>query len=358
MNQRLIGIDVARALAIIGMIIVNFKMVFGSKGSVGLQSIVSVLDGKAAATFVVLAGIGIAFITNKALETNNTSLLKKRNLKIIKRAILLFIVGLSYLFIWPADILHFYGIYMLFTLLFIKKEPLFILKAALVIILLYPVFLICFNYETNWNFKTFEYANFWSIAGFIRNLFYNGFHPVMPWVAFMLIGLWFGRQDLNNTVFIKKSIIISLGVFLTFKILSMVFIALLSNGAPSTTLELSQVFGTSPMPPLPFYMITASSFALFIISLSLLISKKLQHNILIISLAKTGQLALSFYVAHVVIGMGLIDILHLKPLGEYSLVFSVVYGLIFSALCIIFAVLWLKHKTVGPLEWVMKKLTN
>jgi len=30
-KQRIIGIDVARALAVIGMIIVNFKVVFGER---------------------------------------------------------------------------------------------------------------------------------------------------------------------------------------------------------------------------------------------------------------------------------------------------------------------------------------
>jgi uncharacterized membrane protein YeiB len=32
MSKRIIGIDVARALAVIGMIIVNFKIVFGENG--------------------------------------------------------------------------------------------------------------------------------------------------------------------------------------------------------------------------------------------------------------------------------------------------------------------------------------
>lgn len=358
MNQRLIGIDVARALAIIGMIIVNFKIVFGSKGPEWLQTFISVLDGKAAATFVVLAGVGIAFITNKALKTNNDNELRKRKLKVVKRALLLFIIGLSYIFIWPADILHFYGIYMLITLFFIKKEPAFILIAALLLILAYPLLFISFSYDLFWDFKTFEYFNFWAINGFLRHLFYNGFHPVMPWVAFMLTGLWFGKQNLNNPVFIKRSIVISLGIFLLLKGLSASFIMLLSMEGSATTLELSQVFGTSPMPPLPFYMLTASSFAIFIISLCLFISKKLQNNTIIKALANMGQLALTFYVAHVVIGMGLIDVFSIKELGEFSLVFSVSYALIFSLSCIIFSVFWLKYKTVGPLEWVMKKLTN
>ena len=70
MNKRIIGIDVARALAVIGMIIVNFKTVFGSNGSEWLKSIVSIFDGKAAATFVVLAGVGLALMTNSAIRPN------------------------------------------------------------------------------------------------------------------------------------------------------------------------------------------------------------------------------------------------------------------------------------------------
>lgn len=358
MTQRLIGIDVARALAIIGMIIVNFKMVFGAKGANWLQTFISIFDGKAAATFVVLAGVGIAFMTNKAIKNNDDVALRKSRTKIIKRAILLFIIGLSYLFIWPADILHFYGIYMLLTLAFIKSSPTRILIIGILFILLYPLLMICFSYDANWNFKTFEYLDFWTVNGFFRNLFYNGFHPVIPWVSFMLIGLWFGRQDLNNSTFIKKTIGISFGIFLLFKSLSVLFITLLSNGDPSTTIEFSLIFGTSPMPPLPIYMLSGSSFAIFIISLCIFVSKKFKNHFIIKSLSKTGQLALSFYVAHVIIGMGLIELLGSELLGNYTLEFSVVYALIFSLGCILFAVFWLKYKTVGPLEWVMKKLTS
>lgn len=53
MKTRIIGIDVARALAIIGMIIVNFKIAFGENGLNWVKYFASVFDGKAAATFVV-----------------------------------------------------------------------------------------------------------------------------------------------------------------------------------------------------------------------------------------------------------------------------------------------------------------
>ena len=79
-----------------------------------IKSFASVFEGKAAATFVVLAGVGIALMTNSAIKENNQLKLKTAKIRIIKRALFLFIIGVSYIPIWPADILHFYGIYMVF----------------------------------------------------------------------------------------------------------------------------------------------------------------------------------------------------------------------------------------------------
>jgi uncharacterized membrane protein YeiB len=71
MNKRILGIDVARALAVIGMIIVNFKIVLGENGENWLKTFAHLFDGKAAATFVVLAGIGLALLTNSAVKNQN-----------------------------------------------------------------------------------------------------------------------------------------------------------------------------------------------------------------------------------------------------------------------------------------------
>jgi uncharacterized membrane protein YeiB len=109
MKKRIIGIDVARALAVIGMIIVNFKVVFGQHGDSWLKAFAQVFEGKAAATFVVLAGMGLAMMTQSAVQTNNLDKLNLARKRIIKRAIALFLIRLSYISIWPADILHFYG---------------------------------------------------------------------------------------------------------------------------------------------------------------------------------------------------------------------------------------------------------
>jgi uncharacterized membrane protein YeiB len=359
MKQRIIGIDIARAFAIIGMIIVNFKLVIGQQApSPWLQSLAHFFEGKAAATFVVLAGVGIAFMTNRAYVNQDYSALKTAYRKLSIRALLLCIIGLSYIPIWDADILHFYGIYMLITLFFINKSPKKALLAALCIILSFPVLLFSFDYGVGWDFNTMTYTDFWTLNGFIRNLFYNGFHPVWPWVAFMLIGLWFGRQNLHDLKFVKKATLISLSVFILTNLVAMLITNTLQQRLDEPLIELAELFGTSPMPPMPLYMISGASIAITIIGFCIWTTHTKPLLKVFKLLAQTGQLALTFYVAHVVIGMGLIEGISKVPLGENTLNFSMGYALVFSLGCILFAAIWLRFFKTGPLEWILKKITG
>jgi len=358
MKKRIIGIDVARAIAVIGMILVNFKIAFGQSGSEIFKSFASLFEGKAAATFVVLAGVGIALMTNSAIQNKDSIKIKSLQFSLLKKSIFLFVIGLLYIPLWIADILHFYGIYMIFTILLLTKSKKFVLLTTLSIILLYPFFFLFLNYETGWDFNTLEYVDFWTINGFIRNLFFNGFHPVLPWVAFMLVGLWYGKQNLYDHNFIKKSIWISLFVFSLTLLLSYSLQLMLSDVNQISTEDLKSLFGTSPMPPFPLYMISGSSIAIFIISTSIFIANKLSNNKLISALKKMGQLALTFYVAHVILGMGIVELINPEKMGNYTIEFSVIYAFIFSLLCLIFASVWLKYYKIGPLEWLMRKMTN
>lgn len=356
MKERIIGLDIARALAVIGMIIVNFKVVLGQNGLSWVKLFASALDGKAAATFVVLAGVGLALMTNTALRNNDRPKLQLIRIKIAKRALFLFIVGLSYIVIWPADILHFYGIYMLVILLLLSSKEKTILITAITLILLYPLLFAFFNYETAWNFTTLEYLDFWTFNGFIRNLFFNGFHPVIPWASFMIFGYWFGKQDLQSDRFVKKAFWMSSLSFVVIQMLSLATISFLSQGSEQTASELSEIIGTNPMPPLPIYMFNGIAISISIISACIIIGKRFSTNRILMALNKTGQLALTFYVAHVIVGMGIIDVISPAKFGNYPVEFSVGYALVFSLLCVFFANFWLKHKENGPLEWLMKRI--
>lgn len=350
MKGRIEGIDVARALAVFGMIIINFKMVLGSEGYETLHRLINILEGKASATFVVLAGVGLALMSRSTIATRDHEKFALVREHILKRAVLLFVLGLSCLSIWPADILHFYSLYMLVAVLYLRARPRTILFSAFLLTISYPLLMTFINYENGWDFGLFTYHDFWTVHGFIRHLFYNGFHPVFPWSAYMLIGLWYGKCVLHDHRCITNTLWGSLATGSIIVVISHLLIAFLSQGNPYAIRELKEVLGTSPMPPLPIYMISGGSTALFTISACILLAKKFKHHVFIRILNKTGRLALTFYVAHIVLGMGLIDTFFPEIMGQSSLLFSFLYAIIFSILCVGFANLWLSYYEYGPLE--------
>jgi uncharacterized membrane protein YeiB len=130
----------------------------------------------------------------------------------------------------------------------------------------------------------------------------------------------------------------------------------LSEGSEQTASELLEIIGTNPMPPLPIYMFNGMAISISIISACIIIGKRFSTNKVLLALNKTGQLALTFYVAHVIIGMGIIEAINPEKMGKYSIEFSVGYALVFSLFCVLFATFWLKYRENGPVEWMMKKI--
>jgi uncharacterized membrane protein YeiB len=113
MSTRLIGLDIARYFAFIGMVIVNFDVVMsnGVQNNEGLiNDFIGQLQGRASATFVVLAGIGLGLSSSKKMSPSvNVT---------VKRAIFLLLLGLLNMLIFVGDILHYYAFYFFFSFFF------------------------------------------------------------------------------------------------------------------------------------------------------------------------------------------------------------------------------------------------
>ncbi len=356
--KRIIGLDVARAFAIIGMIIVNFKVVFGNQGNYLVNSIFNFFDGKASATFVVLAGTGIAIMYKSSLKSNDFlkfNILRKR---ILKRALFLFITGLILMIFWIGDILHFYGVYMIFMLLFLRKKSIYILLSGIIILMIFPLLLFFLDYETSWNFQKLEYYDLWTVNGFIRNLFFNGFHPVFPWLSFMFFGYILGKQNLRDNKTINKIFWTSLISFILVQLFSYYSISFFTNQLKINSEELYYVIGTGSMPPLPIYMLNGTSIAFVIITGSIILSRKFSDYLIIDALQKTGKLSLTIYITHIFLGIGIIEYIYPENIGNFSINFSITYALIFSLISILSSYFWLNYYKKGPLEWIMRKLTD
>lgn len=355
-NQRIYGYDIARALAIFGMVIVNFKTVMHTKDGYDAWwlSLFNVLDGRASAVFVILAGVGITLLTQSARLSGNPIQLRQEKRTLLKRAIFLFTIGLLYIEIWPADILHYYGIYIAIGAFLLASSIRKLLWSALAIAAGFPIIFFILDYTAAWNWAALSYTNFWSLKGFFRNLLFNGFHPVFPWAAFLIFGMALGRLPMNNASIRKRVFLAGLIATLSIEFFAFCIRVILINQGFSLGL-ITYLFSTTPMPPLPLYFLSAIGSSCAVIALCVHMGEKHHESVWLRPLIYVGQLALTLYIAHIIVGMGVLEAFGL--LSNQSLSVALGSALIFCIATIIFAYYWRSYFKLGPLEWLMRKAT-
>ncbi|MEY3033799.1 MAG: hypothetical protein RLZ86_421 [Actinomycetota bacterium] len=114
-TPRLVGLDVARAVALIGVVAMNYTgalVVPGAdRGFWGrvFDPYTGVLSTRFAATFVVVAGVGVALLTERARVEGDPQEITRARLRLARRGLLLYGVGYFLDFTWPGNILFYYG---------------------------------------------------------------------------------------------------------------------------------------------------------------------------------------------------------------------------------------------------------
>lgn len=359
-RQRIIGFDLARAYAIFGMFIVNFNFCFGSfqdKSLVG--QFLNLFTGNSTAIFIICAGMGVSLMTSNYLTYSQQDK-EKYNSIILKRSWFLFALGLLLYNWWAGDILHFYGGYMHIAafILFVPKR--YYLMSALLAILIFHILLFIIPVFTSWDMTIFKYADFWTIKGFLRNTFYNGWNSIFPWIAYFLLGMWLGRINWKEPKIRQRIFLVGLTFFILFEGLRKYSLYKQFDS------QISDYINFDYFPPyLPFMIITAS-FALMAITVCIWIGEKFEKSIVIKWLSDTGKMTLTNYVQHLTIGMLIFQFLTgSKYTGGYlqmGKILSPAYILTFSfcyfVASVLFSVLWTKKFGRGPLEILMRKISG
>jgi uncharacterized protein len=347
MSERLIGLDIARYLAFVGMVLVNFDIVMshGVQSNEGFfNEFIGQLQGRASATFVVLAGIGLGLSSfKKESQTVNT---------IVKRSIFLLILGLLNMTIFEGDILHYYAFYFLFGVFLLPFGNRALILVISILNLVFFSMMLFIDYESGWNFEELTYTGFWTIDGFTRNLFFNGFHPVFPWLGFFLLGMLMSRVLLKKRQVQIKMISWGLIAIIFSEIMSFI----ISGYVIPADSELQFLFMTDSMPPMPLYFLAASGSALLTIGLCLLVSEKFRESKIYSLIAPAGTQTLTLYVLHIIVGLGFIDAIGFTGTQTSSQAF--VAAIIFCILGTIFAFTWSKWFRRGIFESLMRKLTG
>jgi len=344
-TPRLEGLDIARFFALVGMIIVNFDMVMtGGHSSSQSFSFAELLQGRAAASFVVLAGIGLGLASqNKAWNSTLTTTLK--------RAVFLFVLGILNALIFEPDIIHYYAVYFLFAIFFLRAANWVLWLSMFGLVLGFVGLVVTLNYDAGWDWTTFTYSGFWSPKGFVRNMFFNGWHPVIPWFAFILFGIWLSRIDLRASI-IKRRLIIYGGIIL---LLVSLLSSWLMDAIEPIDSEAALLFGTSPVPPMPFYMVAGASFSCVLIGVCLYLEGPCRRMKVLKIFTLPGRQTLTLYIVHILIGMGTMEAMGL--IGAQSASRALFASALFCILAVLYSFLWSKWFSSGPLEMLMRRLT-
>lgn len=296
-------------------------------------------------------------MTRRARLKKSPSLIKENRQIIWKRALFLFVLGMIlYVIGWAGDILHYYGVYLFIGSLFIAARGRMLLWLSVIVLIAAQSLQLTYDTFKGWNPKLpyMEYLDFWTFEGFFRNLMFNGYHPVLPWICFFLFGMWIGRLNLLDHKVRMKLLVIGSLAAIILECFSAFLIRLFTS---HIGIEAAQfLFNSGPILPNIIYMLSASSTALIVLIFCLYFAERFAGHWFTKIIVQTGQLTLTHYVSHVVIGIGILTVLN--RLGNQTLSFALGFSVAFFAFSIILSVLWRKRYRRGPLELLMRKLTD
>ncbi|OYU96481.1 MAG: hypothetical protein CFE21_08820 [Bacteroidetes bacterium B1(2017)] len=365
MNKRILGFDLARAYAIFGMFIVNFVFCFGSfRDPSILGKFINLFIGNSTSIFIVCAGLGVVLLAKQYTQTQED--INKVKSILFKRSLFLFFLGLLLYNWWPGDILHFYGGYMHIALLILFVPKRYYIWIAILFLLVYIALQQYIPIFTSWDLQTTKYADFWTPIGFLRNTFYNGWNSIFPWFAFFSMGMYLGHLDWHNKQTSKKVFVIGLGLLLVFKALRLYIMYDFENPLHHQFYIDTWFYIMEDYFPvnIPFFMITLG-WAFIVISTCMLLADKYSSSKLILVLANTGKMTLSLYVFHMTIGVLILSLLSSKKYTGFpptetpiSSAYLLGYATLFFVLSVIFSNIWSKYFSNGPLETIMRKVSN
>ncbi|MFJ3779965.1 DUF418 domain-containing protein [Streptomyces sp. NPDC090075] len=370
---RLIGVDLARGLAVFGMYAAHVGPDPSEGGVTG--HLMELAHGRASALFAFLAGFSIMLMTGRRSPRTGRAG-RQAVAKVVIRALVLLVLGTALTMTGtPVEvILAFYGLYFLLVLPLYRlgARSLTIVAAASALVL--PQVLYVIQHALPADGATGIWA--WPAdADGIVSLFFTGSYPALSWVPFVIAGMAVARLDLAATAVRTRLAITGValavlgygGSWLTLHLVPGTLTKLSAGGwgegGSAASAWWSDTWGY-PDGSTPAGLLVASPHSET--TLSVMANTGVAIAVLVGCLAAVdafprfhrfarpviavGSMSLTAYVFHIV-GIHFLGIEELPGPGLHVLL-----GFIVSVT--VFATLWSRYFRRGPLEWLLGKATK
>ncbi|MGY0492800.1 DUF418 domain-containing protein [Streptomyces sp. WG-D5] len=383
-TTRLIGIDLARGLAVFGMYSAHVGPDVTVGGPVGF--LLETARGRSSALFAVLAGFSLVIIMGRPRP--RTGLAGRRAAaRIAVRAVVLVALGyaLTSLDTDVDVILSFYG------LLFLLVLPLYRLRASTLALvaaagaLILPQVLYAIRvliYEGGWSDTVVAADPLTRLTGTdgVVELLFTGEYPVLTWAPFLIAGMAVARLDLNRPGVRSRLAVTGAGLavlgygasWLALRLVpgALSTVAAATDGGSASSAWWSDTVGEpTDGTPLAWLLVAAphsqttlsvlgnTGVALLVLAGCLTVAARLPRSTRAARpVAAVGTMALTVYVAHIVALWLLTDVRYV-PAVEGETMAALPVLLAFIAGAALFAVLWTRRFRRGPLEQLLHVAT-
>lgn len=365
LRSRLLGVDAARGIALLGMMSVHIIPAVTDDG--GLSAARLIAGGRSSALFALLAGVGLALATGGRTPLRGRPL-AAGSVAVALRALVILLVGLCLggLQSGVAVILVNYALLFVLAIPFLGLGPRILLPLGLAWAVGAP--LLNHYWRIGEPLASYDTPSFESLeqpVTLLRELLITGYYPVFPWMAYLLIGLGIGRLGLSST---RVATVLLAGGAALAAVTWIVSTTLLDNGglehlvaaglgghpasppdfasAPNNTSFYGTTPATSwwwlivaaPHTATPFDLLHTIGTSAAVLGLMLLIAQR--ARLLVWPLAAIGGMTFTLYTLHVVLLSG--------PLAGHELSTYLMHVAIVFAI----AVPWRAFIGRGPLEAV------
>jgi uncharacterized membrane protein YeiB len=335
---RIPGIDLARALAIVGMLAVHVGPT-DAEGVAG--TLYGLSHGRAAILFGLLAGVGVSLLA----ASRSTSLVQAR-VRLLWRSAVLLPLGLA-LQLLDHNV---FVILQDYSLLFVLGALVLTVPDRWVLALA-GVSWVGGSVGYLWGLiarpEAFarDIASWGDPAGdLLHRLVLSGAYPLITWSAPFLLGVWLGRRDLRSRRAQQRLVIVGAVTVLVARLVSWGLVRL--QGEPGEVAGWGRLVIDEPHSQMPLWLLGATGSAVLVLGASLLLGDVALRGVW--PLAAVGQLAFTVYVGHLLALHLYVDELTADDPGPAALI---VLG--FTLAAMVLATAWRAVLPRGPLEVVL-----
>ncbi|MFC9998115.1 heparan-alpha-glucosaminide N-acetyltransferase domain-containing protein [Nocardia sp. NPDC127526] len=333
-SSRIVALDAARGLAVLGMIVAHIgvtrTLAWNDPGSW-----LSIAHGRSSILFATLAGVSIALLTGHENPPTGTRLVSAR-LRILVRAIVLFAAGglLTALGTGISVILQTYALLFALCIPFLRWTPRRLLILAAAWSVLAPPLTVWLSHLLP---DTCAPMAETCSGAQITDLAVLGDYPGLVWITFALTGLAIGRSDLRSLALRNR--LIAAGIALM--ILGYGAAWLLSDPVSPEDSDWAQLRTAEPHSGTTFEIAGSLGFALTVLGLLLYLAPRIRP--LLFPIAAVGSIPLTAYAGHIIA---------LRFLRDLELTDNTPLA-VFVTVTLAASTLWVLVLGRGPLERVM-----